>query len=176
LNSASLALAVTASTWTDRILGESRTVTLPVRCTWIATGNNLKLQLGGDLPRRCYGISLDAGSSQPWQRTSFRHPKLKQWVRESRGELLGALMTTARAWFVAGRPSSPAVPSLGSFESWAAIAGGVLDPAGISGFLGNLDCLCQEFDPSQLQWEAFLLALSAVFSAKTFTIKENWWS
>jgi hypothetical protein len=169
LQSASLALAVTASTWTDRILGQTKTMTLPVRCTWIATGNNL--QLGGDLPRRCYWIRLDAGTSQPWQRSGFRHLDLKAWVRERRGELLGALLTIARAWFVAGRPEGVLVP-LGSFESWSTTVGGILAHAGIAGFLGNLDCLYQESDPSQLQWEAFLLAVSGMFGAENFTIKE----
>jgi len=169
LQSASLALAVTASTWTDRILGESKTITLPVRCTWIATGNNL--QLGGDLPRRCYWIRLDAGTSQPWQRVGFRHPELKQWVREHRGELLGALLTIARAWFVAGKPDGLAEP-LGGFESWEKIVGGILAHAGISGFLQNLDRLYEESDPSQLQWEAFLLAILDTFESRGFTIKE----
>jgi hypothetical protein len=109
----------------------------------------------------------------PWQRVGFRHPNLKQWVHDHRGELLAALLTVARAWFVAGPPSSPTAPPLGSFESWATIVGGILGHAGISGFLGNLDCLYQESDPSQLQWEAFLLALSGVFSRDNFTIKER---
>jgi hypothetical protein len=169
LESASLALAVTASTWTDRILGESRTVTLPVRCTWIATGNNL--QLGGDLPRRCYWIRLDAGTFHPWQRDGFRHPDLKQWVREHRGELVGALLTIARAWFVSGKPTS-SVGTLGSFDSWAKTVGGMLTHAGVTGFLGNLDRLYEESDPSQLQWEAFLLALDDSFDGRNFTIKE----
>ena len=169
LQSASLALAVTASTWTDRILGQTKTVTLPVRCTFIATGNNL--QLGGDLPRRCFWCRLDAGTSLPWQRVGFRHPDLKVWVREHRGELLGALLTIARAWFVAGSPQG-AVEALGGFESWAKIVGGILSNAGISGFLQNLDSLYEESDPAQLQWEAFLLAILDSFDNRGFTIKE----
>ena len=169
LHSASLALAVTASTWTDRILGLSKTITLPVRCTWIVTGNNL--QLSGDLPRRCYWIRLDAGTSQPWQRSGFRHPNLKQWVKQNRGRILAALLTIARAWFVAGKPEA-ATPNLGSFESWAATVGGILSHAGIAGFLNNLDSLYQESDPSQLQWEGFLQSLLGVFGKDSFTIKE----
>jgi hypothetical protein len=160
---------VTASTWTDRILGQSKTITLPVRCTWIATGNNL--QLGGDLPRRCYWIRLDAASSQPWQRSGFRHPDLKQWVRDHRGELLAALLTIARAWFVAGKPEGLAV-TLGGFESWAKIVEGILAHSGIPGFLQNLDRLYEESDPSQLQWEALLLAVLDSFDNRGFTIKE----
>lgn len=170
LQSASLALAVTASTWTDRILGQTKTVTLPVRCTWIATGNNL--QLGGDLPRRCYWIRLDAGTAQPWQRSGFRHPDLKEWVRDHRGELLGALLTIARSWFVSGCPEAQKSVTLGSFDSWARTIAGILDHAGIIGFLQNLDRLYEESDPSQLQWEAFLLAIQESFESQTFTIKE----
>ena len=96
---------------------------------------------------------------------------MKQWVREHRGELLGALLTIARGWFVAGKPEGVAEP-LGGFDSWAKIVGGVLAHAGISGFLQNLDSLYEESDPSQLQWEAFLLALLDSFENRGFTIKE----
>jgi len=170
LQSASLALAVTASTWTDRILGQSKTITLPVRCTWIATGNNL--QLGGDLPRRCYWIRLDAATAQPWQRSGFRHPDLKQWVRKQRGRLLGALLTITRAWFAAGTPEA-VTPTLGGFDSWATTVGGILSHVCIAGFLNNLDSLYQESDPSQLQWEGFLQAVGIVFGMDSFTIKER---
>jgi hypothetical protein len=169
LQSASLALAVTASSWTDRILGQSKTVTLPVRCTWIVTGNNL--QLGGDLPRRCYWIRLDAATSRPWQRTGFRHPDLKQWVRDRRGDLLAALIVIARGWFAAGRPAG-SLPNLGSFESWSQTVGGVLANAGVEGFLRNLESLYEDADPSQGQWEGFLQAISEVNGTGTFTIKE----
>jgi hypothetical protein len=169
LQSGALALAVTASTWTDRILGQTKTVTLPVRCTWIVTGNNI--QLGGDLPRRCFWVRLDAGTSKPFLRSGFRHPDLKGWVREHRGDLLAALLTIARAWFVAGKPEG-LVETLGGFESWADIVGGVLALAGIPGFLQNLDRLYEESDPAQLQWEAFLLAILDSFEHQGFTIKE----
>jgi hypothetical protein len=96
---------------------------------------------------------------------------LKQWVREYRGDLLRALLTIARGWFVAGKPDGLAEP-LGGFDSWANIVGGILAHAGISGFLQNLDSLYEESDPSQLQWEAFLLALLDSFENRGFTIKE----
>jgi hypothetical protein len=82
-----------------------------------------------------------------------------------------ALLTIARAWFLAGQPVSSEMTPLGSFESWSSMIGGILAHAGVTGFLGNLDNLYQESDPSQLQWEGFLLALSNVFD-ESFTIKE----
>jgi hypothetical protein len=55
---------------------------------------------------------------------------------------------------------------------WARVVGGILDYAGIPGFLQNLDRLYEESDRSQLQWEAFLLAIRGAFDAQSFTIKE----
>ena len=40
LDSAALSAALTASTWQDRILGESQIAEFPIRCAWVATGNN----------------------------------------------------------------------------------------------------------------------------------------
>jgi hypothetical protein len=169
LDSGSLALAVTASTWTDRILGQSLTITVPQRTTWIVTGNNL--MLGGDLPRRCYWIRLDARTPQPWQRSGFKIADLKKWARDHRSELLAALLTVCRAWFSVGSPESK-TPVLGSFEGWSKIVGGILGYAGIEGFLGNLEGLYEQSDPSKLQWESFLTAISEEYEDRPFTIHE----
>ena len=63
LDSAALASVLTAREWTDRILGLSKMVTLPVRAIWIANGNNIKV--GGDIARRCYSVRLDAKTARP---------------------------------------------------------------------------------------------------------------
>ncbi|MBI3360830.1 MAG: hypothetical protein HY023_06945, partial [Chloroflexi bacterium] len=72
LDSDALCMALTSPTVADRMFRTFDKMVLPVRCAWIATGNNL--QLGGDLPRRCYWIRLDAKDSKPFRRTGFRHP------------------------------------------------------------------------------------------------------
>jgi hypothetical protein len=156
LQSSNLAIALTARTWTDRILGQTAQVTLPVRTIFTVTGNNLVL--GGDLPRRCYWIRVDAQLSEPWRDRTFKHPKLTAWVLDNRGQLLSAILTLARAWSVAGQPSA-AIPVLGSFEEWCRIIGGILDFAGIEGFLANLDELYKQSDPFMAAWEAFLAGL-----------------
>jgi hypothetical protein len=51
LDSPELCKVITADAHSDRLLGKSQTISLPVRCAWIATGNNI--QLAGDMPRRC---------------------------------------------------------------------------------------------------------------------------
>jgi len=154
LYSPSLARALTSRTWTDRVLGRSEMVTVSQRATWIATGNNITLR--GDLPRRCYWIRLDAKESRPWKRERFKHPNLTLWVEKSRGELVGAVLTIARAWHAAGKPKAEGIPRLGSFEAWAEIVGGILAFAGIEGFLGNLEELYSKADEGNAEWEAFL--------------------
>ena len=156
LDSPSLALALTASTWTDRVLGRTELVTFPQRTLFVVTGNNIIL--GGDLPRRCFSIRLDAQCSEPWHDRQFRHRDLRGWVQANRGRLLAAVLTLARAWFVAGCPE-PSTTILGSFEEWCRIIGGILEFAGISGFLANLDELYRQSDPTVAVWEAFLLDL-----------------
>lgn len=150
----SLARALTARTWTDRILGRSETVTVSQRATWVATGNNIILR--GDLPRRCYWIRLDAKDSRPWQRENFKHSDLLSWVSNNRGRLVHALLTIARAWFVAGKPKAVNLPRLGSFETWTEIVGGMVTFAGIPGFLDNLSELYDKADEGGAEWEAFL--------------------
>jgi hypothetical protein len=169
VDSPALALALTATTWSDRILGESRIVTVPQEAVWAITGNNLRAST--DIVRRSYWIRLDARSSQPWQRTGFRHPDLKQWVRENRGDLVGALLTLARAWYASGKPEAD-VPTLGSFEAWTRTVGGILAHAGVTGFLRNLEDLHEQSDISQAQWEAFLTVLHDWRDREPFTALE----
>ena len=157
LRSPSLALALTAGVWQDRVLGQSESVALPQRATWVATGNNVGLR--GDLPRRSYMIRLDARRARPWLRDTagFRHPDLLAWVEQQRARFVAALLTLARAWYVAGRPPA-ASPTVGGFFPWSQTVGGILAHAGVPGFLGNLDALYEEMDEDGQQWLAFLTA------------------
>ena len=167
LKSANLAAAITGRTWTDRVLGKSQTITLPQRVVFVATGNNLVL--GGDLPRRCFRIRLDAKMSRPWERT-FRHSNLTGWVLENRGTLLAALLCMASAWFAAGCPA-PATPSIGGFQEWAEVVGGILAYAGVEGFLENREDVYAT-DPAETQWHGFLTRIRSVFGDSSFTIKQ----
>lgn len=152
LFSPSLSRALTARTWKGRILGLSRDATLPIRATWMVTGNNVRLK--GDMPRRCYRIRMDADTSQPWTRTGFTHPNLLEFVTSNRGRLIAALLTIARAWFAAGRPKAD-VPTLGGYESWCRTLGGILAHAGVEGFLGNLDAMHDQINEEDTEWAAF---------------------
>jgi hypothetical protein len=169
LDSPSLALALTAITWEDRILGRSETVASPNRATWSVTGNNV--QLGGDLPRRCYWVHLDARLSRPWTRSEFRHPDLLEWAKAERGNLITALLILARAWVVAKRPKAE-IPPFGNYNGWARVIGGILAHAKIEGFLANLHETYDAADTEGAEWEAFLRAWRAQFGDRPVTVAE----
>ena len=154
LDSSALAAALTAPFWEDRILGVSETIRLPIRCVWIATGNNP--EFSNEMARRQVRIRLDARVDQPWRREGFRHPDLMVWVRANRARLVAACLTLCRAWIDAGRPHGRR--SIGSYESWAQVMGGILEVAGIEGFLENLDDMMAASDSEGAMWRSFVAA------------------
>lgn len=154
LDSSAVAAALTAPFWEDRILGGSEMARFPIRCLWIATGNNP--EFSNEMARRLVRIRLDPHEERPWQRTGFRHPDLMTWVRANRPRLVAACLTLCQAWIAAGKPQG--ARSIGSFENWAHVVGGVLDVAGIEGFLGNLDEMMEASDSEGAGWSAFIAA------------------
>jgi hypothetical protein len=152
LDSAALAAALTAPFWEDRILGQSEMTRLPIRCAWVATGNNPTFS--NEMARRLVRIRLDARVDQPWRRDGFRHPDLMVWVRANRARLVAACLTLCQAWIVAGRPRGSR--RIGSYEGWAETLGGVMEVAGIEGFLGNLDEMMAASDTEGAAWRAFV--------------------
>jgi hypothetical protein len=117
LGGASLDAALTATTWHDRVLGESRTTgILPLTTIWIATGNNI--EFAGDTPRRTLFGHLESLEEHPEDRTDFTHPNLERFVRENRGRLAVAGLTMLRAYFAANCPES-GLRQWGSFEEWS---------------------------------------------------------
>lgn len=154
LDSSAVAAALTAPFWEDRILGVSEMARLPIRCLWIATGNNP--EFSNEMARRLVRIRLDPHEERPWQRTGFRHPDLMTWVRANRPRLVAACLTLCQAWIAAGKPRG--ARCIGSFENWAHVIGGVLEVAGIPGFLGNLDEMMEASDGEGPGWSAFIAA------------------
>jgi hypothetical protein len=171
IKSDQLAKVLTGDVHKDRILGKSESVLLPIRCSWIATGNNLRL--GGDMHRRCYWIRMDARCPDPFRRTGFKYPRLKEYVLANRKDLLRALLILVRAWYAAGQPPT-STPPVGSFERWTELIGGILEYAGVKGFLENSETLFKQADVERSDWETFLEALDQVFAGVCFTIAELW--
>lgn len=96
VDSGALSSAITASYWEDRILGQSRIVRVPVRCVWVATGNNPVLS--NEVARRTVSIRLDAQQDRPWLKREFRIPNLPKWVEEHREQLIWAALTIIQNW------------------------------------------------------------------------------
>jgi hypothetical protein len=61
---------------------------------------------------------------------------------------------------------------LGSFESWCDTVGGILETAGIEGFLDNADTMFEQADSEAVQWESFLLALDDIFPGQSFRVAD----
>jgi len=162
-----LAQLLTAETWNDRVLGVSRTTDLRQRATWVLTGNNV--EIGGDLPRRVYSIRLDPGTPRPEMR-HFDRPDLPGWVLRQRGELLWSVLVIGRAWFDAGKPRpSGRVDEWGSFNDWAYTVGGMLENAGVEGFLQSRTVRRSAGDDDAAGWEALLTVASDHFGSTPFS-------
>ena len=147
------AAALTSTFWVDRLLGINDIARLPNRALWLATGNNI--ELSNELARRSVWIRLDARVDRPWERDGFRHPYLGLWVRENRHELVWALLALCQNWLAAERPAWNG-QLLGSFESWSEVVGGVLQAAGIQGFMSNRDELYRRADTETEEWRVFI--------------------
>jgi putative DNA primase/helicase len=152
LDSAALAAILTSPTWEDRLLGRSQTVRLLVRAVFMATGNNVALS--NEMAGRSVLIRLDPKIEDPSVRTGFRHLDLEAWVTLNRARLLWSALVFGQAWIAAGRPMASAV--FGGFAEWAAVLGGVLKVAGITGFLENRRTLFDQADEESAHVRAFL--------------------
>ena len=168
----SLARALTATNYTDRILGVSQMARYPNNVTWLALGN--QVQVHGDLARRVYRIALRPTQPDPERRPNdeFQHPDLRAWTRQNRAQLIQAVLTLIRGWFAAGQPTAPAGVRFGSFEAWDRIIGGILYVAGVPGFLANLARWRSEAGFETGYWTDHLRDLSRHFGDNRFTVRD----
>lgn len=157
LESAALEALLTTTVWSDRILGFSRQVELPNKTIWGATANNPEMKL--DMARRTINIQLDAKTEKPWMR-KIRRTNLEGWVLDNRARLVHAALVMCRAWVTRG--SEPFTErALGSYESWSQVVGGVLQVAGVEGFLKNTGDFYDQIDQGSRSEREFV---------------EEWWT
>ena len=152
LESAQLACALTAEIWSDRLLGGNRIIELPNLTVWLVTANNPRLS--EEMVRRTVRIRIEPPEERPWERREFKHQHIRQWTRDHRAQLVGAVLTLVQAWLISGRPKGQV--TIGSFEEWAEIMGGILGVAGIAGFLEGHDRFYENADTDGQQWRAFV--------------------
>ncbi|MCP4677621.1 MAG: toprim domain-containing protein [Deltaproteobacteria bacterium] len=151
-----LASVITAEIWSDRLLGATEKLALRNVACWFLTGNNPRMS--GEIARRCVRIRMIPKEENPHRRDgkSFKHYPLDDWVRANRASLLWSVLTLVQAWIAAGKPAGDY--SLGSFDKWATIIGGVLDVAGVGSFLDNLDDLQDDADSERDIWHELTAA------------------
>lgn len=154
VDSGTLASTLTSQTFRDRKLGVSETYYVPVRCCWIGSGNNPVMS--NEITRRTVRCRLVAGIEHPHLRTEFKHPELFAYLRQHRGRFVGAVLTLIQAWIAEGRPSG--AKTLGTYEAWAQVIGGILSVAGVSGFLENIESFYAEADDEGAAWRSFVTA------------------
>jgi hypothetical protein len=154
LDSSSLAEALTTTLWQDRILNKSEMKEMRVDAVWTATANNP--QVSTEMARRCAPIRMVPDVANPAERdvSEFEHHPLTEWVDTHRGRLQRAFLTLVEYWREAGRPH--ASTSVGSFQSWANIVGGILDTCGFDGFMENRQRLREQADREAAEWRAFV--------------------
>lgn len=159
--------AMTAKTKDLRVLGSNQVVTAMMPSFWYSTGNNPTYT--DDLPRRIVPVRLDAKTARPWERTGFRH-RLPAWAWKNRVPIVRAVLTLWKAWLAAGRPQGSR--TLGSYEPWAETMGGVLDVAGIPGFLANTADFYSMADVDGAAWQSVVDAWWDRFGSDTVTVRE----
>ena len=168
LDSTHLAAALTAEVWQGRILGKSETVIMPNRALWLASGNNVTLS--DELTRRVIPIRMDAGVERPEERNHFKHVPLPEYVRAHRSELVSACLSLIQAWINAGMPRGQV--TLGRYEAWGGVMGGILEVAGVPGFLGGRERLHAEADSETTEWAALTERWWASYGPRAVTAKD----
>jgi len=168
LDTGELAAAITSTTWEDRLLGSTRMIQLPVECCWIATGNAVKMSR--EIARRIVKIKLDAKRDDPWMRSGFKHSNIREWANRNRGLLVWACLVLGQAWISAGMPLGK--QTLGMFESWTKVMGGLFDVVGIGGFLENLMEIYAEVDEETSMWREFIAAWGDKYGGASVSVAD----
>ena len=114
LASDALCSIVTEPVFSDRLLGVSRTASVPTNVLLLVTGNNLTLE--GDLTTRALVCALDPQCEHPEERRF--DVNLHEVVPARRGELVAAALTIPLAYLAAGAPAQ-GMPPFGRFEAWS---------------------------------------------------------
>jgi putative DNA primase/helicase len=173
LSSEALAHGITAARYEGRIIGSSKNESAEVRCLWIINGNNLRF--GWELARRVVRIRIDPGAASPDQQDSrkFVHKHLLSWVIAHRAEVMYHLLILVNAWQASDRPlPADGTPGFGSFDSWREVVGGILNAAGVNGFLLNLEEARAEADQESATIRAFIAAWRTEFGSEPVSAAE----
>ena len=171
-DSAALASALTASEYTDRILGKSEGATVPNRALFSLTGNNLTIS--GDMARRVLIIRIDPEMDDPFAREFDLNPL--EYVLKHRQEMVRAALTIIRGYLTSG--TSRAKGRMASFEEWddyvrqtVAWVGREFPNLGVADPMKAVK-KAQVSDPEQETLSALLAAWQAIFGTQSVSAKD----
>lgn len=150
IDSGILAKIVMSRLHEDRGMHTMSNLLVTVRQIWVLTANNV--QLGPDILTRAIRVRLDSGVEHPEDRGGFRD--IEDYIRKNRLLVMSALVKIVRAWADAGMPEWTG-RRLGGFEEWSRKMGGLLQHAGIAGFLENVEEMRAASNPEEEAWGAF---------------------
>lgn len=131
-----LASVITAyPVYRDRLLGLNKMAVVPAKIVWGGTGN--RSSLSPQMAERTLMISVDPRLEKPGERppSAFKYDLAKR-LREKGTHYLWCLLVIIQNWIAKGCPEWQGT-SLGGFQRHAAVVGGILEAAGINGFMGN---------------------------------------
>ncbi len=120
---------LTSSVWSDRLLGSSDIISIPVVTTWIANGNNIAPS--ADTTRRSMMCRIEVDVERPQERQNFKIKNLLEHVTKERSTLLSAALTILKGYYAAGKPDQN-LPTWGSFEAWSDVVRSAIVWAGAS--------------------------------------------
>ena len=112
-DSPAMAACMTSPIFTDRILGQSTSSSVPNKLMLIFTGNNVLLQ--GEMLRRILVSRIDPAVERPFARKFDLDPYA--YCRDNRQQLIASALTLIRAYLTHGCTTS-IHGSLASFEDW----------------------------------------------------------
>ena len=115
-DSAAMASLMTSPSFTDRILGQSASSTVPNKILLALTGNNILLK--GEMPRRILISRIDPATDKPFAREFDLDPY--SYCKSHRHSLIASALTLIRAQLTHGFESKVS-GKLASFEDWDAL-------------------------------------------------------
>jgi hypothetical protein len=122
--------AITAPSWSDRILGKTSLKTWKNEMQLSLSGN-MDLLLKSDLEPRSREVVLEFFEEDANDRKFSKN--LHDWILQNRERILSAIHAIFRHWVDCGMPKGET--PFTSFPEWAAVIGGVMTCSGID--LGN---------------------------------------
>jgi hypothetical protein len=124
------------------------------------------------MARRIVPIDLVSPIENPSLRTGFKHdPLIESFVEPRRIDLLRACLVICQHWVAEGRPMGS--QTMGRFESYARVMGGILDCIGVDGFLANRPRMIGQ-NTEATRWAALVAAWDAEHGGSMVTSSDLW--